>query len=167
MGGQVLVGGINVRAVTTGLADPTFEIIRDQDFAHPSEEGEGPKVGADPIRQLLCPGGLGIGIAAGPQNGQEDLGLPDLPGGRVDHRDRLPGIIEKGFLSGPMVLAHDQVEFPGPLVVVLAEPTILKAVRVDLPMFLPEEKQGHPFASEFLMDLRPVGLGAQGQGHER
>jgi hypothetical protein len=31
---------------------------------------------------LLCPGGLGIGIAAGPQHGQEDLCLPGLPGGR-------------------------------------------------------------------------------------
>ena len=30
MGGQILVGGIDVRVVTTGLTDPAFEIIRDQ-----------------------------------------------------------------------------------------------------------------------------------------
>jgi hypothetical protein len=56
-----------------------------------------------------------------------------------------------------MVLAHDQVEFPGPLVVVLAEPAILKAIGVDLPMLLPEEKQGHALAKVLAYGRPPDG----------
>ena len=121
-------------------------------------------MGADPIRQLLCPSGLGIGIIAGPQNGQEDLGLPDLTVGRIDHRDRLSGIIDKELLSRPVGLTHDQIEFLGPLAIVLTEPAILKAFGVDLPVLLPEKKQGHPLALKFLMAFWPVRNGAQFDG---
>ncbi len=36
--GEILVGGVQIGLVATGLLDPCFEIVRDHDLGHPTEE---------------------------------------------------------------------------------------------------------------------------------
>jgi hypothetical protein len=49
---------------------------------------------------------------------------------------------------------------------ILSTPAIGRPVAfgVDLPIPLPEEKQGHPLALKFLVDFRPVWKGTQLDG---
>ena len=46
-------------------------------------------VTADPIRQLLAPGRLGVGITGRAEHGDEDLGRANLAGGRIEDLDGL------------------------------------------------------------------------------
>lgn len=98
-------------------------------FGYSTKEGKGPHVGADPVgkRPRRGGGGLGGGIAAGAKKSDKDLGVADLPRGGIDHRNGLPGIVNKELLSGPVLLAHDEVEFSSPPAVLLTEPAVLVA----------------------------------------
>ena len=80
MGGQVLIGRIEVGLVAMSSGDAAFEIIRHYDVGYAAEELEGPGVGADPIRQRLRPRRFGIGVVGGAQHGDEDLRLTHLAG---------------------------------------------------------------------------------------
>ena len=53
--------------------------------------------------------------------------------------------------------AHHQVQLTPPGPVVLAEPAVLVAVRIGLPVLLPEQEQGDILAREFVADVLPVG----------
>ena len=95
-------------------------------------------MGADPVCQTLGPGGLGIGVVGGAQRGHEDVCLTHLAGRRVDNLGTHPGIIHKQLLTGPMHLAHDEVQLAGPGPVLPAEPSVLIAVRVSLAILVPQ-----------------------------
>ena len=113
-------------------------------------------MGADPVRQTLGPGGLGIGVVGGAEHRDEDLRLADLAGVSVDNRHGLAGIIHKQLLAGPVVLAHDHIQLALPGAVVLAEPAVLVAVGVAFPVLLPEQEQGDPLALRLPVDRGPV-----------
>jgi hypothetical protein len=71
-----------------------------------AEEGEGVDVAAHPVGQPLAPPHLGVGQAGGAEHGDEDLRRPFSAGGRVDHRQRLPGEVDEQLVAGEMGLAH-------------------------------------------------------------
>ena len=150
-----MVGRIQVRLVTMGAADAGAQIVRDQQFRTPAEEFEGAHVRADPIRQGLRPGRLGEGITRGPEHGDEDLRLAHLPGLAVDDRHRLPGVVDEQLLASAMLLAHHQVEFPGPGPILVAEPAVLEPLRVQRLVFLPQQRQRHVLASQLPVHLAP------------
>ena len=139
-----------------GLRHPAFQVIGDDDRADPTEKGEGADVRADPVRQLLGPGRLGVGVVRGPQHRDKHLRRANFAGGPIDDLRRLPGIVDKQLLAEPMGLAHDHVPRPGPGPVLRAEPAVLAPVRMRQLVLLPEQRQRHPLALEFLVDLGPI-----------
>src|SRR5262249_151676 len=74
-------------------------IVRDDDLRHPTQGGQGPHMGANPVRQTLCPRRFDIGIVGGPQHGNEQRRLMDFAGLGVDDWDALARIIDKELLS--------------------------------------------------------------------
>jgi hypothetical protein len=153
---HVLVGGIKIGLVEAGLCHAALQIVGDYELGYSTKEGKGPHVGADPVGKRLAPGGLGVGIAAGAKDSDEDLGVADLPGDGINHRGGLPGIVNEELLSGPVLLAHDEIEFLTPPPVLLTEPAVLIALGVGLLVFLPQEKERDPLSPELPVDLRPV-----------
>ena len=67
-----------------------------------------------PVRQGLRPRRLGEGVARGAEHGHEDLRLPLPAGLAVNHRHRLPVVVDEQLLAGAVLLAHHQVELRGP-----------------------------------------------------
>ena len=86
----------------------------------------------------------------------EDLCLADLAGESIHHRHRLPGIIHKQSLAGPMVLAHDDVQLVLPGTVALTEPAVLETRRIGLLILLPQQKLGDTGAAQLGVYLMPV-----------
>src|SRR5262249_57450019 len=83
-------------------------------------------VRADPVRQTLAPGGLGVGVVRGSQDRYEDGCLVHLTAVAVDHGDALPSIIDKELLTRAVSLRHDEIELVRPGAGGLAKPTILQ-----------------------------------------
>src|SRR5690606_38206928 len=144
------------RLVTMRVSDAGFEIVRDQHLGDTTEEGERPLMRTDPVRQALRPGGFGEGVVRGAEHRDKDLGSPRLAGLRIHYRHRLAGVINKRTLASTVRLAHHQVHPPGEATVLLAEPAVVKALRVRGLVFLPQQKQGDAFALELAVHRRPV-----------
>ena len=140
--GQVLVGGIQIGLVAAGVFDPGFEIVRDDDLGHTAEESEHADVGANPVGQFLALVGLGVGVVAGAQDADEDLGLVDLAGVRVDDGDRLTGIVDKDLLATFVGEAHRRLQALGPLAVEGTELAVAVAVRMGFAILDPQQTQG-------------------------
>lgn len=85
---------------------------------------------AQPDRQLLRPGGFGKGIAGGAEHCDEHLCLADLAAAPLDHRHRLPGVIDEQLLADTVLLTHRHVQLALPGSVVIAEPAVLEALRL-------------------------------------
>ena len=122
-----MIGRIQVRLVAMGAADSRAQVVRDHELGTTAVELEGSYVRGRPVRQGLRPGGLGEGVARGAEHGHEDLRLTLLAGLGVDHRHRLPGVVDEQLLAGAVLLAHHQVELSSPFPVLLAEPAELHA----------------------------------------
>ena len=87
-------------------------IIRHYGLGNTTEKRKSPDMRADPVFNLLAQCGLGVGVTAGPQDGDKDLGLMYLTGFSVNHVCRLPGVVDEHFLASPMFMAHDDIQ-PG------------------------------------------------------
>src|SRR5690606_13902251 len=135
-----------------------LEIVRYDDLGHAAEELEGAAVGGDPVRQRLRVGSLGVGVATGPQHGDEDLGRARFARGGVDDLDGLPGIVDEELLAGAMLLPHDEIDSAAPVAVAIAEAAVLIAVGMYGLVFLPQQHERHALAAHLLMEGRPVRL---------
>ena len=157
--GQLLVGGVGLGVVATGLADGTTQVIGHQEGGDSAKEAQGALVGGYPIREPLAPGGLGKGVAGGAHDRHEDLGLADLTGGAVDHRHRRPAVVDEQLLAGLVLLAHAALLAPRPGAVEVAEAAVLVGLLpVARGVLGPEQLQGDALALELLMEERVVGL---------
>jgi hypothetical protein len=117
-------------------------------------------MGADPVRQPLRPGRLGIGEVGRAQDGDEDPRLPDLAGQPVDHhRRRVAGVIHEQLVAAGMGLAHGdrQLAFPG--AVEFAEPGIAIPVGMLLDVFIPQDRQRDVLAPQLAVDASPIRFG--------
>ena len=114
---------------------------------------------ADPIRQALCERRLGVGVVGGAHHRDEDLRRPDFAGAGVDQVNGLAGVIDKHPLAGGMGLAHRrrQPAFPG--AVQFAPAAVGIAVRLALPVFLPQQHQRDAGPAQLVMHVGPIGLG--------
>ncbi|MNQ75957.1 hypothetical protein D3C85_907730 [compost metagenome] len=165
MFGQVAVAGVDVRLVAMRFAHRTAQVVRHHDLRDPVEEGEAAGVRAQPVRQLLRPGSLGEGVAGGTEHRDEHLRLADLAAVTVDHRHRLPGVVDEQLLAGAVLLAHHHIQPSLPGAVVVAEPAVLIALRVRQSVLLPEQRQGHARTAQLGLDRRPVGQWSLLAGH--
>ena len=64
-----------------------------------------------------------------------------------------PGVIDKQLLARSVVLSHDHVQLAPPGAITLAEPTVLVAVWMGGPVFLPEQKQRAALALGIPVDV--------------
>lgn len=150
---HVMVGGIYIGFVAAGSGDPAFEIIRDDDLGDAAKKGKRLRMGGDPAREVLPEARFDKRIVARPQGGNEQIRIPGLARSRVHNRDRLAGIIDEEFFSGPVCLPQARVEPGRPLPVMMAELAILITPGVGLSVFEPQEPQGYPLAGKLLVDV--------------
>ncbi len=85
---------------------------------------------------------LGVGVVAGAQYADEDLGIVDLARVWVDDGDRLTGIVDKDFLSTLVGKAHRRLQAIGPLAIQGTELAISIAVRMGFTILDPQQTQG-------------------------
>ena len=144
--GQIVVGGVDVRLVATGLADTTFQVVGDNGLGDTAVKGKRADMGADPVLKALAGGGLDIGITACTQYGDKDLSVADCAGCRIDDINGLAGIVNEQLFSCPMFMAHGNIQAGGSVTVTVAEPAVLIAVRVLLLVLLPEQVESDTLA---------------------
>ena len=159
VGGEVLVGAVDVGLVAAGAGDGASELVRDPQRGGAAEVVHHVDVRVDPVLQLLGLGRLGVGQLAGAEDGDEQLDPPQLARASVDQGGPLPGEVDEGLLAGAVHLAHRRPQPPRPLPVDLTELGVAVAGRMDLEVLLPEELQGDAVAPEFAVDVRTVGAG--------
>ena len=137
--------------------DASLEVVRNQDLGHTTEEGESSHVTADPIGKILAPLCFGIGVVAGAKSSHKDLCLADLAGCRVDHGDRLAGVVNEKLLPGFVGLAHRRIQALGPPAVEFTKLAVFVAVGMSISIFESEQAQGNVLPAQLYVDLVPVG----------
>jgi len=80
----------------------------------------------------------------------------DLASLFIDNLDCLAGIFHKELFSGAVIESHGHINLTGPIIIILAEPTIFITVGVGFLVLLPEEKKGYTLQFEFLVNILPV-----------
>ena len=73
------IGPVDRRLVEAGFDHGRLGIVGHDQLRHAADRLESPRVGADPVRQPLRPGRLGIGEVGRAEHGDEDPGLPVSP----------------------------------------------------------------------------------------
>ena len=154
--GQIVVGGVGVGLVAMRPAHRRAEIVRNEQLGAAAIEAERPHVRRDPVGQRLRPRRLGVGVVRRPENRDEDLRLAKLSGVAVDHRDRLPRVVDEHLLAGAVLLAHHHVELGRPGPVQLAEPAVLHPLGMRLLVLLPQQRERHPLAAKLAVNHRPL-----------
>ena len=159
VGGKFLVRALQARLVAAGEDDAALELIAHDGTRDAAEEGEGPGVAGDPVRDLLGPRGLGVGVVGGAEGGDEQLHLDDLARGGIDEVRLLAGVVDEALLTGTMDLSHGQAAALQPAAVEVAEPRVAVAVGVLLQVFQVEQLQGDPGLAALGVDPGAVGRG--------
>jgi hypothetical protein len=112
---------------------------------------------ANPLRQLLAPGRLGIGEAGSAKHGDKNLHRDDLAGPGVDHLAGAAGEIDEQLLAGDMNLAHRRLQPAGPGPVEIAKPGIADAFGGTGSVFFPQQRQRHVGTAQLAVNPAPIG----------
>jgi len=99
VGRHLAVTAIDLGIIEGGFFDAALEVVGNQEPRSTLIEAEHPNMACDPIRQLLRLGDFSVGVVAGAQHADEDLGLADLAG---------LGISDRHLVAGNMLLTHDR-----------------------------------------------------------
>src|SRR6516164_4480688 len=99
MNRPVVVGAVQLRLVEARLLYTALPVVGHDQAAGSLIEIKGTYMGTAPVPQVACPGGLGVGVTAGAQHSDKDIGLAHLAGFWVGHRHRLTGMIHEGLLA--------------------------------------------------------------------
>lgn len=129
MGGEVLIGRVELGLVEARVGHAGPEIVGHDQRGHAAEVLHHPHVRRDPVGQLLRPGGVGEEEMARAQRPHEDLRLPHLPRLAVQDFHRRPGIIDETARPRLVLLAEHRIEAGGPGVVARTELRVLIAPR--------------------------------------
>ena len=160
MPGQILVGRGRFRLVAAGALDRALEIVGDEQSSHTPHEFEAADVRGDPVRQLLAPGRLGVGIRRRAQHGDEDLGAADLAAAGVDDRHRVAGVVDEQLVAGAVDLAHRALQALREAVIEQAELAVaIRLAGMGLGVLFPQQLQGDALALEFLVQVGKVRRG--------
>jgi hypothetical protein len=147
------IGGIEVRLVTAGVFHSRLQIVRNKDLSNSTEELKGMDMGLNPGGKFLREGGFGEGIIAGSQGGYKNLNLLNLSGFGVCDLHGLPCIVDEELFSGPIFLTETEIQFLDPLLVVVAETTVLVAVGIGFLVLVPQKLKGHALFLELLIKI--------------
>ena len=113
-------------------------------------------MGAGPVRQSLRPGRLGVGEVRSAEHADENLRLADFARRRIDDADPLARIVDERLVSSDMVLARHRRQPSLEPAQKIAEPAVAVAARMDLPVFLPQDRQRHARPLHLARQFRPV-----------
>jgi len=106
----------------------------------------------------LLPGGAGVGVVRRPQHRHEHLGAADLPGGGIDHRHWLAGMVHEHAFAARGQLAHRALEPLGPGAVLLAQRALaVGLIAAVAAVLLPQQLQRHAGAVELPVQRGEVG----------
>ena len=155
---HVEIGPVQPRLVPVRPIDPDLRVVGHELGGNAAHEGQRTGMGADPIRERLRPGGLGVGVAGGAHRRDEHLRLMQLAGPPVDDLDRLPGIVDEQTLAGRVRLAHGRRQPALPGAVELAPAAVAVAAGLGGAILLPEQHERDAGATQLAMHLRPVRL---------
>ena len=164
MGGQVLVGAIDVGLVTAGAGDRAAQLVGDPHRGGAAEVLHHVDVRVAPVRQLLRLGRFGVGEAAGAEHGEEQLDGPERTRAPVDQARPLAREVDEGLFAGAVHLPHRGPQPPRPLPVDLAELGVAVAARMDAGVLLPEQLQRDTVPLELAVDIRAVRQGPIAHG---
>nr|POE54667.1 hypothetical protein CFP56_78537 [Quercus suber] len=156
--GHHAVGAVDLRIVERRLVDPALQVVGHHEARHAAQEAEQAHVGADPVRQRLGPRRLGVGEAGGTQHGHEDLRLRHHACGGIDDGHALAGIVDEHLVTSGVVLAHHRGETSLELPVKIAEARVTVAIRLLVPVLVPEDHKVDPWATHLADHRRPVGF---------
>ena len=152
------VAAVDLGIVERRLVDPGLQIIGHDQPGHAAQEPEQADMGPDPIGQRLGPGRLGIGVIRGPEHGDEDLGFAHHTRLGIDDPDLLARVIDEHLVAGGVVLAHHRRQAPLELPEQVAEPRVAVAIRMPVPVFLPQHHQIDAGPLQFARQGRPIRL---------
>ena len=164
--GEIQVRRMEIGLVPIGMEHGGLVVVGDQ-AAAPRQILEGADVAPDPGWEIGRAGGLGVGVVARAEHGDEQGHRRAGAGLRIGEPERLAGVVQEQLFTGPVLLAEADVQSSGPRTVVDAVLAVLEASGVPGLVLLPEELEGHPGVLEFLVDRGPVrerpvsGLGAR------
>ena len=156
MAGKRQVRPVDHRLVATGLSHAAAEVIGAQDRRTALEALQHADVGADPRRQVLRETRLGVGVARGAQDTDEQLDRDELAGLRIAQHRPLAREVDEGLLAGAMDLAHRRGQGADPALVVAAELAVAIPLGVGVEILAPETLQGDARPLEFLVKPRHV-----------
>jgi hypothetical protein len=144
----------------TSLDHRHLGVVGHQQLRHAAEEGEGPVVRLDPVRELLGPRRQCKRQARAAHHRHEDVGTANFPSPAIDHdRNRVAGIVDEQLLAAAVALPHHQRQPPFPSAEQVAETAVTIAVRVLGDVLVPEHLERHVLALELARHHRPVRLG--------
>jgi len=135
------------------VGDARFRIIGGDDSRYCAKVPEHVDMGADPRREVPGKARLGIGVVACTQRGNKEICRGDPVCDRIMDRDRISCIIDKTFFPRFVVLAAGDLECFQPCTVAETELTVLIALGVVLPVFMPEQLEGNTLSGKLLMDV--------------
>ncbi len=153
--GQVVIGGVDVRFVARGFRHAAAQVVGYPQLGAAAEEAERAHVAAYPVRQLLAPGRLDVGVVRRAQHGHEHLGGADFAGAAVGHADGLTGVVDEQALARRVGLPHRRRQLLAPAPVVFAECAVLEAAWLLGLVLLPQQFQRHALAAQFIVHGGP------------
>tara|TARA_B110000503_G_scaffold53178_1_gene85547 strand:+ start:15316 stop:15597 length:282 start_codon:yes stop_codon:yes gene_type:complete len=79
----------------------------------------------------LAGGCLSKGVIGSAHDCHEDLCFGNLTGVAVDEGNRVTGIVAKQFFTSAVILAHGHIPLSQPASIMIAEPAVVAAIRVQ------------------------------------
>ena len=158
VGRHLAVAAVDLGIVERGLVDAALQVVRDDELGHAAMEAEHAHMGFDPIRQGLGPGRFGIGQVGGAEYGDEDLGVADLAGERIDDRQLLAGVIDEDLVAGDVMLAHGRRQAALEGAKQIAEARVAVSVRMVREIFLVQDGDADARPLELLDQVGPIRL---------
>ena len=140
------------------LGNTCLQVVADDRFGNPAKVRQGLGLPFDPIGQLLTEARVREGERRGPQHRDKNLRLAHLARLRIDHLNRLAGVIGLHHRTCIVAVAEGRMR---PALVgaeLLAEPGVAVTIGMGGAIFLPQQRQRHALALEFLRHISPIRL---------
>ncbi|MBA7572270.1 hypothetical protein ES708_14048 [subsurface metagenome] len=148
---------VDLRVIGVAAAHGATQIVRDQCISRTAHIPNRPFIRTDPLLLLLTFGTLHIGQSAGPQNGHKHLHRPLLAPFPIEVAQFLSSVVDKHLVPDFVLDVHPHLRVGFPLLKVVAELGVLKALRMfPFVLLLPQPLQRHPCTPQFHNKEREV-----------
>ena len=163
----VRVGPMALGCLAVGPGHGRVAGLGDDALGDPAARRNGPHVRADPVGPTLGPGGVGRGVAGGPQDRHTHDRLVPLTAGAVDDGEALTGVIPTERLTRTVSRPPDAIQLARPGSVGLTTPTVRHACRRGGRRVLPPQQHGDTRGRECVVPRGPLGHRGRGRSPGR